>query len=330
MNQLQRQFANFIEFVCDRFNCNDANAPLQEGFTALCESITEPTMRLRKSYRNRRTNDCPDTPKFNEVWHRYERYDGSDIALDVAMDNWYLVRRIVEKWEDGGKFPEICEKYKEDDDFLGMSESDIKELMELDPETVTDVIRHSEEYYSADRKNMDFNHTVVNGWLVHNSDSAWDIWVDGFKYGNDIGQLAYSGAGSTAGKDYGDYLFAFPIGDAPAPDRHGLKYGDASIVFIGTGNEFWHYGDEENQVVFDRREPKGCFIVAQKEMPNEDGYGDYWCVIGENEFHPLYHSEEYEDCLAWIVKNGNRYLKSMRMWDKATSGRQVESERVWK
>ena len=325
MTGTQEKFNTFLESVCSQFGCKDAIRPLQEGFAALCESITEPTMWLRKSYKNTRGNDCPDTPKFNQVWHQYAatRYDGSNIALDIAMENCYLVKKVVEQWAEHGEFPEICEKYKEDEDFWGMDEDELKKLMELDPETFIEVIIHSDEFDENDRRTLDFNHTVVNGWLVHNSDNAWDIWREGFRYGNMMGELAYSNAGSTAGKEYGDYLFAFPINEAPSPSSRGLKYGDASIVFIGTGNEFYHYGDEENQVIFDRREPKGCFIVSEEYVSNEDGEDEYWCVIGNNTHHPLYHSYDYEDCLNWISKNGNSFLKAMKMWNKATPGRQV-------
>lgn len=332
MTDLQRQTQAFIESECRRIGCANAIGPLQEGYAAMCESITAPTVWLRKAFRGVRTTDCPDTPKFNQVWHRYEPYEGSSVALEVALENPYLIRHMVENWESEGEFPEICEKYRDDDDFYCMDENDVKELMELDPEMFARVIRNSDEFEQNDYRVLDFNHTVVNGWLVHNSDNAWDIWREGFQYGNDMGHLAYTNAGSTSGKDLGDYLFAFPIDEAPSPTyrglHNGLKYGEASIVFIGTGNEFFHCGDNEKQVIFDRREPKGCFLVAEQEIPDKDGYSTYWCVIGNNKYHPLYHSEEYEDCLNWISNNGNRYINSMSMWNKNTPGRQVAYE--WK
>lgn len=322
-----QECSSFIERVCNRLGCADLIRPLQEGLAAVCESITEPTMWLRKAY-GKSAVDCPDTPKFNEAWHRYE-YDGSSIAIDAMLENPSLVRKIVDGWEADGIHPDACRKFA-DEEFC-LEEADAKELAEMEPDRVAKTISRSTEFCESDQNILSFNHTVVNGWLVHNSDNAWDIWRDGFMYGNDIGQLAYSGAGSTRGKEYGDYLFAFPIDDAPSPSmRDGLKYGEASIVFIGTGNEFYHYGDEENQVIFDRREPKGCFIVVEQEYGNDDGYGNYWCVIGDNEYHPLFHSEEYRECMKWIMRNGNRFLRSMRMWNNVLPGRQVENERVWK
>lgn len=331
MADIFQQYESFIESVCSEYGCKDMAEPLKQGVSALRESLTEPTMWLRNSYKGAREKDCPDTPTFNEQWHLHEPYTGSMAAMDVALSHPYLVQHIVQSMSMAGSCPEICEKYKDDEDFWNLDEKDVSELMEADPEIFANVIRKSDAYEENDRNTLDFNHTLVNGWLVHNSDNAWDIWREGFKYGDDMGDLAYSNAGSTKGKEYGDYLFAFPIDDAPSPtDRDGLKYGKASIVFIGTGNEFYHYGDQEDQVIFDRRQPKGCFIVAKMDYDNEDGWAEYWCVIGENERHPLYHDEDYDACLDWIERNGDRYLKAMRMWDKAVPGRQVPNERKWK
>ena len=331
MADIFQQYESFIESVCTEYGCKDMAEPLKQGVSALRESLTEPTMWLRNSYKGARTRDVEGTPKFNEAWHHAQPYDGSMVAMDVALEHPHIVKNVIEEWMENGEFPEICEQYQDDEDYWNIDEKDIKQMMESDPDTFIRVLTGTDEFYENDRRTLDFNHTVVNGWLVHNSDNAWDIWREGFKYGDDMGDLAYSNAGSTRGKEYGDYLFAFPIDDAPSPtDRDGLKYGKASIVFIGTGNEFYHYGDQEDQVIFDRRQPKGCFIVAKMDYDNEDGWAEYWCVIGENERHPLYHDEDYDACLAWIERNGDRYLKAMRMWDKNTPGRQVPNERKWK
>lgn len=293
------------------------------------ESLTEPTMWLRKSFR--KTGDRPpnpETPVFNEVWHEKHPYESAADAFDYLRESPTLAAQIVKTMLPTDPHG-LAFDYK-DTEVYDFDEPDFVALVERYPHTACSVIYNDEWFQQSDSQTLDFNHTVVNGWLVHNSDSAWDIWREGFKYGDDMGQLAYTNAGSTAGKEYGDYLFAFPIDSAPGPTRGRLKYGESSIVFIGTGNEFYHRGDEEDQVIFDRRLPKGCFIVTKQEYDNEDGYADYWCVFGENERHPLYHSEEYSDCLKWIRKNGNRYISSMRMWNKSTAGRQVANEKRWK
>lgn len=38
MNPMQKSYDSFIESVCKQFDCTDAIRPLQEGFSALCET----------------------------------------------------------------------------------------------------------------------------------------------------------------------------------------------------------------------------------------------------------------------------------------------------
>lgn len=38
MNSFQKQYQTFIESVCTKFGCPEAIRPLQEGFSAMCES----------------------------------------------------------------------------------------------------------------------------------------------------------------------------------------------------------------------------------------------------------------------------------------------------
>lgn len=299
------------------------HTPLHEAAQAMYESLTEPTMWLRKSYRktgDRQPN--PETPIFNEVWHEKHPYESAADAFDHLRDNPYLATQIVKtilpQDPDGLAFDYI------DREAYDLDEPDFVAIVERYPHTACRLIYEDDRFHQSDSQTLDFNHTVVNGWLVHNSNAAWDIWKEGFKYGDDMGELAYSNAGSIAGKEYGDYLFAYPIDDAPSPSYrfHKLNYGDTSVVFVGTGNEFYHNGDQEDQVIFDRRQPTGCFVVDE-----EDGY---WCVFGKDMYKPLVRFDEYADCLKWIKKNGYDYRSQMRMWNHATPGRQVASEKRWK
>jgi len=299
--------------------------PLVEAASAAYESLSEPTMYLRKAYKKPKSiekDGSPHTEKFNAVWHEKHPYESALDALDTLFENPSLVVEIV---TDIAAFdPDgIASTYKDYDAYDFVAE-DIYTIVNSYPQTACKVIYSSDEYTNQDRTTLDFNHTVVNGWLVHNSNYAWDIWREGFQYGDEIGSLAYSNAGSTAGKEYGDYLFAFPIDEAPRPHFGRLKYGSGSIVFIGTGNEFYHYGDEENQVIFDRRQPKSCFIVDRESESSE------YNVYGENEYRPLYHGD-YEDCLKWIQKNGNDYRGQMRSWGKNVDPkRSVAVNKQWK
>ncbi len=292
------------------------------------ESLTSNTMWLRHAYHNiGEAEPNPATPRFNEAWHKSHPYESAGIAFDALIYSPSLAWHIVKRANLDGLILDMS-KYEKYHDFEDLEEPELVALVEDFPEVATQVIGTSEAYGESDAYTFSFKNTTVNGWLVHNSNYGWDIWSDGFKYGDDIGSLAYSNAGSISGKEYGDYLFAYPIDEAPDPDHRGhLAYGDISIVFVGTGNTFYHNGDTENQVIFDRREPTGCFVVEREEYHNEDGYSIYWCVFGKNHRRPLYHSEEYRDCLNWISKNGYDFRSQMKMWNNATPGRQVEHER---
>lgn len=314
-----------------RYLSNLEPSPLIEAASKMYESLTDNTMWLRKSYRKAGKSEGLDyTPEFNVAWKHRSKYDSPVDAFNCLLDNQNLFWDIVDAalpYDPDGVAGEYDMKRDEDNP---PDLNDGVKLVEAYPEVASRIIYNSEEFQESDQKVLDFNHTVVNGWLVHNANHAWDIWKEGFKYGNMMGELAYSRTGETKGKDYGDYLFAFPIDEAPDPDHRGLKYGRASVVFIGTGNVFYHYGDEENQVIFDRREPTGCFIVDREYLQMDEHYGNYWCVFGKDMHRPLYNSEEYSDCLKWIKNNGNTYRNQMRMWNQATPGRQVASERRFK
>lgn len=283
-----------------------ASESVRDACLSLYESVTEPALYLRRAYKT--VKDCEHTPKFNKEWHK-RNTDGTWGPVQTVLDNQFMLKDIAGAIDpddpDTGMTPEEL-KQLEECDYYDLDENDTYRILEAVPQYAVEHIRNSDEYLNSDYSAMTFNHTVVNQWLVHNTDHAWDIWSDGFMYGNDVGQLAYSNAGSTQGKEFGEYLFAFPIDDAPSPSyRDGLKYGKASVVFVGTGNEFFHYGDDENQVIFDRRQPSGCFVVDKED--------EVWNVYGKDMYRPLI-SSEYDRCLEWIKKNGADYAGQMKMW----------------
>jgi len=176
------------------------------------------------------------------------------------------------------------------------------------------------DWYNSDERNLKVpdspgDSRVVNGWLVHNSDHAEDIYGEGFMVGNRMGYLAYTKR-ETA--DDGKYAFAFRIDDTPDPGKSGLKYtsGGASIVFVGTGNVAEHLGDTESQVIFDIDEPAGCFLVKFDGMPGEDFREAEWAVYGKNPGRPLVSGKPYRECLAWIKENGMQYRGQMKEWNR--------------
>ena len=177
---------------------------------------------------------------------------------------------------------------------------------------------------------------VRNTWLVHGTtpESAVNIAKRGFDRGNKIGMLAYNLSDGADGQkhDYsGDYLFAFDAGS----DIHGSgetsvdldKYGDALVVFRGSGYKAFHHGDNEYQVIFDYHEPNACFLVISSSAASELGfpvrkagenamaiYNDQ--VFGQKDGKPvpLFAAQHSNDCVEWIVAHGDQYRNFMFRW----------------
>ena len=212
------------------------------------------------------------------------------------------------------------------------SEETVKKALDLVPACSLAVLRQAMgDWSNSDERNLSVpddpgEDRVVNGWLVHNSDNAADIYREGFLIGNPIGYLAYGKRGEAFDDRYG---FAYRLQDAPAPGERsmfpGLKYtqttSGASIVFQGTGNVIDHYGDREKQVIFDIREPEGCFLVKYIGEPETlaDFNGPNWAVYGKNPDRPLVSGRYYRDCLGWIEANGYQYRNQMKMWNQDTA-----------
>ena len=59
MNPMQKSYGSFIESVCKQFDCTGAIRPLQEGFDALCESMTPGNQELVRYFRNLKPSSMP-------------------------------------------------------------------------------------------------------------------------------------------------------------------------------------------------------------------------------------------------------------------------------
>lgn len=180
---------------------------------------------------------------------------------------------------------------------------------------------------------------IRNQWLVHGTTPASAIKIAkyGFDRGNKIGMLAYNKSEKANGQkhDYtGDYMFAFDASD----DMSGYdlthyvdinRYGDALVVFKGSGYKVFHEGDDEYQVIFDYHEPTGCFLVLSTQQAKASGFpvrkpADNVVkiynvqVYGQKDgsFVPLYAACEERECVQWIVDNGDQYGRYMFKWNK--------------
>ncbi|MFA5489825.1 MAG: hypothetical protein WC284_11485 [Candidimonas sp.] len=152
-------------------------------------------------------------------------------------------------------------------------------------------------------------------WLVHFSDHARDIAANGFKYGiDDIERLGLTTWMSDSLKKYGGYNFAYMADDRNV--RNGKKYGKEFVMFQNSGVHTYHYGDEEDQVIFYGPEVDYKKIIWVKA--NYDSY----CVMP----HPLnrhygqdtksggiFCSENVYDVISWVTKNWQQYKKILML-----------------
>jgi len=156
-----------------------ASESVRDACLSLYESVTEPTLYLRRAYKT--VKDCEYTPKFNKEWHKRNN-DGTWGPVHTVLDNQFMLKDIASAIDpddpDTGIPPEEL-KQLEECDYWDLDENDTYRILEAVPQYAVEHIRNSDEYQNSDYSAMTFNNTVVNQWLVHNTDHAWDIWSDG-------------------------------------------------------------------------------------------------------------------------------------------------------
>jgi hypothetical protein len=167
--------------------------------------------------------------------------------------------------------------------------------------------RNSEEAPSW--SHMDFESYILpsNEWLVHFSDNADNIKSSGFVYGVDqmdkLGLTTYLGK---IEKEFGGYNFAF-IADSKYA-LHAAKigrYGKHAVMFRAPGVKVYHYGDQEDQIIFYGKDvnPKDIVLILNQ-------YGE-WQVQGGHRGY-IFKSENFEDVVNWVEKNYAQYRKQIK------------------
>lgn len=164
---------------------------------------------------------------------------------------------------------------------------------------------------------MDFNRIVKNEWCIHFGSDSESIAKEGFTGGTpEIEHLAYTNAG--AQKSSAGYDFAFLIDDRSV-DYNG--YGDEAVIFRTSGVEIYHYGDNQNQVVFWGPNVKSFIPIHQDN-------GD-WVVYGQNgqvlvrcgrpSEIALWATENLPQYRKQIMTGKNGYIPKMGRWNTETN-----------
>ena len=326
-------------------------SPMRKAIVEACDAFMEgmgPSFTELRHYLNEINLEDEPSPEFSEAWDMSGEHGtpaGVVHFLTSELPEGRKAFTEILRLAQGKELPFVDMNQDVEDEVGRLTDKDmlylrdaeltndftpgtVRKVLELVPACALAVLRQTiGDWSSSDERNLAVpddpgDGMVVNGWLVHNTDHAEQIYDEGFLIGNPIGYLAY---GKHDNGPDGKYGFAYRIQDAPEPRKStagpGLKYtstdSGASIVFQGTGNVVDHYGDREKQVIFDIHEPKGCFLVAY--TGDLETWKDYnipeWAVYGKDPDNPLVSGKTYRECLDWIETNGYQYRNQMKRWD---------------
>ena len=205
-----------------------------------------------------------------EIYYRYSEFE--DLLNDGEFD--YEDESLVEM------FLNMLEENKLCDHFISVMQ-DIVDYYELPSWCI-----------------MDFNRIVKNEWCIHFCSDSENIAREGFTSGTeDIGHLAYTNAGVQ--KSSAGYDFAFSINDRSTDYS---EYGDEAVIFRTSGVEIFHYGDNQNQVIFWGPNVKSFIPIHQDN-------GD-WVVYGQNG-QVLVRCGRPSEIAIWATENLPQYRKQI-------------------
>jgi hypothetical protein len=148
-------------------------------------------------------------------------------------------------------------------------------------------------------------------WLIHFSDHAYDIYYNGFKYGSDdITKLGltthyHTGRGFKSGQGF-NFAFIAQSRDALNADlgtRGRTKYGREAVMFMSSGVEVLHYGDEEHQIIFQGKE------VNPRDMVYLKNDGGTWMVMPRRGDRAVYQNDHIGNVIKWVVAHYQQYRR---------------------
>lgn len=147
----------------------------------------------------------------------------------------------------------------------------------------------------------DYEGTVNNQWLLHMTDNLDGISKEGFSYGVQMDELAYTPARGTTKYKYGaGYNFAFRLSDAYRAEG---TYGHYAVLFRASGILIYHYGDEEHQVIFYGPSAHDIIVI-------DNDYGD-WVIDSRITGNRLVRFAKLEDACNWAINNLPQYNRHL-------------------
>jgi hypothetical protein len=226
---------------------------------------------------------------------------------------WYEICDWLAKNDYMGLFSELIGKPTTQDE---LEEEDADIFYKLPPEVQKECSERVAEYImqhdpasapSTDHMSLSRDRLLSREtWLVHFTDDPWSVQYTGFTYGIDqMDRLGLTTWFKQEAKKYGGYNFAFEAGS-----RHSInaasqhKYGKHAVLFQNSGVKVYHYGDEEDQVIFWGQdvEPSSIVILSCEY--------DVWTVVDVRNSRNLF-SGEFQQAVNWVKKNFTQYRRSI-------------------
>lgn len=279
---------------------------IESGYMNTFETITEPMTFLKRNVSSDDKSLATRLAPYLKATNKSSKQATDE--LDLIRNEWSW---FGEKFVEDGAQIDLGDDYPYDIDYESIDMDAIMDYMNEYPRRVDNALSWFQRNIDSNHTSqlMDYEKPLINKWFVHFSNNAGKIFYEGFKYGNyDVDKLSLTDAGNTKGK-HGDYLFAYEMNDVKqhaisSGRRNKFKYGDAAVVFIASGIRFYHHGDEEPQVVFDKKSPTGCFLIERRD-------DDRWCVYGHtpNGKKQLIAVDDFYSAMYWCRENARQYGK---------------------
>jgi hypothetical protein len=264
-----------------------------------------PCLEIHK-YRMRHFINLVETYSNENKW-------AADAISDTDFDyysNWWLIVNFAEEHGLEAEFEEAA-----GEPIADLSEESPELFEKLPKETQKGIEEYVISYLSRhDPADLPSSHHFMlktntlprSTWLVHFTDHAYDIMNQGFTHGTlEADKLGLTTHHSHEYKKYGGYNFAFVATSRDA--RWGAskkQYGKQCIMFQSSGVEAYHYGDEEDQVIF-----WGPNVDRHQCVQLHDDGGDW--AIHDTKTDRVLFSGDFEKAVAWVMVNFRQYKNRM-------------------
>lgn len=264
---------------------------------------------------------------------------------DESKKNDYLYKYAAsiydfikdKNWEDEFSDEELEElKDNDENDF----ENNI-DILKNHPDVASAFLKYAENLseYWGDNANDVFDYEdnvdVNKDWLIHFSEDAGSIAYKGFIKGTgDLEHLALTDGSNYSSEGYNFAFLADEVTNSEAEyycGRNSDNWG--AVMFHANGIEAYHYGDNQNQVIFWGPSARDLVPIyhGNVDIDIDHHYDDYadnrgdnddtWYVTDDKSPYGriLYSNQEIEYVIAWVENNFFQYRKRLNYHTYAKS-----------